>query len=309
MNKIKNDIIAIDISKRTLEVRTDQKRFKTTNDSEGFSSLGKYASKLDHPLVVCEATAGYERHLMLYLHRKNIPVALINPSRIRAFARSEGVKAKTDRIDTKMILHFARNKQLTPTPAPDLNRQKIAGFMDRRSHLKQQLTKEKNRIQNCPSCIEASIRRITRILEKEIVRIEDQIRSIIASQKILSDLSLLFQQVRGVGEATSWSLIAYLSEIGHLKRNQIVALAGIAPYNQDSATLIKKRSIEGGRAKIRKCLYMATQTAAQYNPVIKPYVQALRERGKPYKCAIVAGMRKLLIHLHIITKNYYLSLA
>ena len=117
------------------------------------------------------------------------------------------------------------------------------------------------------------------------------------------------QGVKGVGKVTAWTLMGYLSEMPHLGRNQLVALAGIAPYNRDSGKTSGKRSIWAGRAKVRKCLYMAAQTAAQHNPIIKPYVQGLIDRGKPYKCAIVAAMRKLLIHLQSLLKIQQKALA
>ena len=309
MNQKNNNIIAIDIAKQDLEVRTDFERFKVSNNVQGFAQLLKRTSKLNHPFVVCEATGGYERNLMDYLYQKDISVALVNPSRIRAFAKSEGVKAKTDPIDSKMILLFAQEKNLKSTPPPPPKRQQMAAFMDRRSHLTEQLTREKNRAQNSSKCIAKSIQRMIAAIQKELARIETQIREIIESEPQLKDQANILQSVQGIGEVTTWSILSYLSELGHLKRNQIVALAGIAPFNKDTGSMKGKRSIEGGRAKLRKCLYMAAQSAARHNPVIKKYVQGLIDRGKPYKCAMVAAMRKLLIHLHILIKNYQISLA
>jgi transposase len=304
-----NDLIAVDIAKVELQVRTDSELFKVTNNAEGFAKLLEHTKKLKHPLVVCEATGGYERALLACLHARNIPVALVMPSRIRAFARSEGVKAKSDPIDTKMILRFARQKRLTATPAPCPTRQQIGALMDRRSHLSEQLAREKNRAQNSHACIAKSIGRMIRVINKELEGIEAQIRKLIDADLDLKETSSTLQSVQGIGEVTAWSMIAYLSELGHLKRNQIVALAGLAPFNKDSGARKAKRSIEGGRAKIRKCLYMAAQSAARHNPVIKAYVEGLTARGKPYKCAMVAAMRKLLIHLHIQIKQQHFALV
>jgi transposase len=147
------------------------------------------------------------------------------------------------------------------------------------------------------------------VLNKELARIETQIRELIQTDHDLKETSSTLQSVQGIGEVTAWSMLAYLCELGHLKRNQIVALAGLAPFNKDSGARKGKRSIEGGRAKIRKCLYMAAQTAARHNPVIKDYVEGLTARGKPYKCAMVAAMRKLLIHLHVLIKHQQSALA
>jgi len=117
------------------------------------------------------------------------------------------------------------------------------------------------------------------------------------------------QTVCGVGPNTAWSILAYLSEITELNRNQLVALAGLAPFNRDSGKYKGKRSIQGGRAKVRATLYMAAQTAAIHNPIIKPYVDRLRnDKGKPYKCAMTAAMRKILVHLQSLLKKQQLLL-
>ena len=300
--------VAIDISKSTLEIKTETQNFKLSNDSKGIQKLIESIVTIQSPFVVCEATGGYERLLMQHLHEHKIPVARVNPTRIRAFAKSEGIKAKTDPIDAKIILQFAQQKQLRATPAPDPDRQLLADLMDRRAHLSEQLAREKNRIQNCPHSIVESIQRISSVLEQEIKLIDQQIRELIGSNLKIHKLNQLLQSVCGVGKITSWTLLAYLHELGHLKRNQIVALAGLAPYNRDSGSIAGKRYIQRGRAKIRKCLYMAARTAAQHNPLIRNYVNDLMLRGKAYHCALVAAMRKILIHLHILVKNYQLTL-
>lgn len=309
MENKKYDYIAIDLSKSDLEVRTQQHRFNLSNNPTGFKALVKLAGKQRQPLVVCEASGGYERDMMDYLHQKQIAVVRVNPSRIRNYARSEGIKAKTDPIDALMILGFAREKRLQPGCPPDPIRQELAALLDRRSHLTGQLAQEKNRIQNSSKFIKRSIGRMMKMIQKELKGIEYQIQDLVENDQQLSKEAEILQSVRGIGPIAAWTLMAYLSELGKLKRNQIVALAGIAPYNRDTGNFKGKRGIKGGRAKVRKCLYMAAQTAAIHNPVIKPYVERLRARGKPYKCAMVAAMRKMLIHLHILIKNHQLTLA
>ena len=148
-----------------------------------------------------------------------------------------------------------------------------------------------------------------RFINKELASIEARIRKLINSKPIIKEQVDVMQLTCGIGEITAWTLMAYLEEIGTLGRNQLVALAGVAPYNNDSGPKSGKRSIYAGRAKVRKCLYMAAQTAAQHNPVIKPYVDGLIARGKPYKCAMVAAMRKLLIHLQSQIKNIEIEIA
>ena len=309
MKNKKYHYIAIDISKSDLEVRTQHHRFSLSNNPTGFKALVKIAGRQDHPLVVCEASGGYERSMMDYLHQKQIAVVLVNPRLIRSYARSEGLKAKTDPIDALMILGFAQEKRLQPGPAPDPRRQDLAALLDRRSHLTEQLAREKNRLQNSPKCIKGDIEWMIKRVKKRIEVMDKRIQDLVNEDQALCEEARLIQSVRGVGPVTAWTLLGYLSELGKLKRNQIVALAGLAPYNRDTGRFKGKRKIEGGRAKVRKCLYMAAQTAAIHNPVIKAYVERLRARGKPYKCAMVAAMRKMLIHLNILMKNHQLGIA
>ena len=206
-----------------------------------------------------------------------------------------------------MILAFAKSKALRPMEAPSEACIKLAALLDRRGHLVEQLAREKNRLQNSEAFIHRSIKRMIRILEKEIATIEEAIEKLAGSDPGFKSRSEIIQSVRGVGKVTAWTLLAYLSEMEELNRNRLIALAGIAPFNRDSGKTSGRRAIQGGRAKVRKCLYMAAHTAATCNPVIAAYVQGLRDRGKPYKCAIVAAMRKLLIHIQSLMKKAELS--
>jgi len=146
-------------------------------------------------------------------------------------------------------------------------------------------------------------------LKQEIGFIEEIIRETIRSHSLMFAQVECLKQIKGVGEVTAWVVIAFQGEIDKLSRNQVVALAGIAPFNRDSGVFKGKRKIIGGRAKVRTMLYMATHTAAKHNPVIKEYVERLRSRGKPYKCAIVAAMRKMLIHMQSELKTLQLEVA
>jgi transposase len=295
--------IAIDISKDSLDVRSEIFTGKLEYTSTGLTQLRTYLQKGVNPLVVCEATGGYERELMHMLWKHNLPVALVNPRRIRAFAGSEGLKAKTDALDAELILKFAQSKGLTPTPAPSEKKQALTELMDRRSQLTETLAREKNRLKRAPKRTKRSIEKMIRFLEKELKELERQIRELVEEDEPMRTHRDIMLQVKGVGETTVWCILAYLGEITSLNRNQLIALAGVAPYNRDSGKWKGKRRIEGGRAKVRTCLYMAAQSAAVHNPHIKAYVDGLRARGKAYRVAIVAAMRKLLIYLQSLLKN------
>ena len=299
--------VAIDVSKATLQIQDDKRAFAVENTSSGHRKLLDHLKGCSKPLVVYEASGGYERELAAFLGKSAIPQAMLNPARVRDFARSEGVRAKTDPIDTRMILAFAKSKALEAIDPPSEESLKLAALLDRRDHLVEQMAREKNRLQNSEALIHRSIQRMMKILQKEISVIDKAISQTVDSDERLKSRAQTMQSVKGVGKVTAWTLLAYLTEMDHLDRNKLVALAGIAPFNRDSGKMSGRRSIQGGRAKVRKCLYMAAHTAASCNPVIAAYVQGLRDRGKPYKCAIVAAMRKLLIHLQCLIKKSQLA--
>ncbi len=302
-------LTAVDVSKESLEIKMVHRSFNVPNTKKGIAQLIRKMSPAENPFVVCEATGGYERLLMHTMQDADIPICRANPARIRAFAKSEGVRAKTDPIDARMILKFAQEKELRPTVPLEPERKRLAAYLDRRNHLKDEAVREKNRIQNSPEEIHAAINRMLHVLGKEIDLIEEMIRETISSHALISAQVECLKKIKGVGEVTAWVVIAFLGEIDKLTRNQLVALAGVAPFNRDSGIFKGKRKIIGGRAKVRTTLYMATQTASMHNPVIKEYVEGLRARGKPYKCAMVAAMRKMLIHMQSELKKLELEVA
>ena len=309
MNPKKYSYYAIDVAKDNLQVQSDVKSFCVTNNTSGFSKITKDIPPESTALIICEASGGYERDLMGYCFENNIAVARVNPGRVRAFAASEGIRAKTDPIDAKLLLAFAKSKKITAMRVPDATRQQIAALMDRRAQLSEQLAREKNRNQKAPPQILASIREMITFIETKISENDDRTEEIIDAHSELKQAAQTIQSVKGVGKITAWTILAYLHEITDLNRNKLVALAGVAPFNKDTGKRTGKRSIIAGRAKVRRCLYMAAQSAAVHNPVIREYVNKLRERGKPYKVAIVAAIRKLLIHIQSLLKNSNFSLV
>lgn len=306
MTSKNKDYIAVDIAKDSLQVQAPDCARALTYNTKGLNTLIELIKTYPKgTMIVCEATGGYERMLMSLLWKKKIPVALLNPARVRAFAISEGLKAKTDPLDAKMLLRFAQQKHPDPALPPPPEREKLAALLDRRSHLTEMLAREKNRLENSSQSIHSLIRKMIRVIEKDLKALEKRIRALVESKTELKQQFQIMRSVDGIGEVTAWSILAYMSEITQVSRNQLVALVGVAPYNRDSGKTKRKRKIQGGRAKIRGTLFMAAKSAANCNPHIKTYVDHLRfEKGKPYKCAITAAMRKLLIHLQSLLKNY-----
>ena len=293
--------IAVDVAKDSLQVQASNDACALNYDNDGLEEL--ITRTPEETIIVFEATGGYERRLMQTLIEHQIPYALVSPSRVRAFAKSEGIKAKTDPLDAKMILRFAQEKQLKPSEPPKPECAKLVALLDRRSHLSSIHAQEKNRLQNSNPLIHEDINRSIDFIEMQLEHVDHRIRALISENESMETQSKILLSITGIGEITAWSIIAYLEGIASMKRNQLIALAGLAPFNKDSGKSQKKRTIQGGRAKVRRALYMAAKTAAIHNPHIKKYVEGLRARGKPYKCAIVAAMRKLLIHAQSRLKN------
>lgn len=304
MKERKFTYLAIDVAKATLQMQTRERARTLSYDRRGIQEILTEAQKDPQSVVVVEATGGYERDLLDVLHSASIACVLVNPGRVRAFARSEGVKAKTDPIDARMLLRFAEEKALQPMPVPSPQQKELAALLDRRVQLNTMLTEEKTRLQNTPKCVHDDIRGLIRSLKLKILRIEQRIESLLRGNEPMQAAVKLIQSVKGIGPVTAWAILAYLPEITQLTRNKLCALVGVAPFNRDSGQKKGLRCIQGGRPKVRNPLYMAAVSASQHNPVIRGYVNGLRERGKPFKCAIVAAMRKLLLHIQSLLKKH-----
>jgi len=308
MNSTQENIVAVEIAKRTLRIQTSLTSFEVANTEEGIDALLEAVESIQEPWFVCEATGGYERPLLRRLFASGVNVSVINPARVRAFAKSEGLKAKTDKIDAKVLLRFAQEKTLRLALPPESDREKIAALLDRRSHLAASLTREKNRLEKKPVHTGSLIEESVQFLKQQIAKIDDQIDAIIKANDELTKARDRLTEIKGVAKLTASTVLAYLPEITSVNRNQLIALAGLAPFNADSGDSTGKRYIQGGRAKLRRYLYMAAQSAAQHNPIIKNYVAGLVARGKPYKSALVAAMRKILICMQSLLKNPNFSL-
>ena len=302
--------IAIDVSKDTLLCRVDETTKTYDNNAKGHGAIIKLTQASPGVHVVLEATGGYERDLMQTLWDQKIPVSRVEPSRIRAFARSEGIKAKNDPIDALMIQRYAQAKAPDPTPPPSAEEQALAAWMDRRQQLIEEATRQKNRIQNCPQILQASHKKHLQFLEKQIATIEAEIAELMRECREMAAKQDILIEVVGVAAITSQTLLAFLPEIGQVKSNHLNSLAGLAPYPKDSGKKRGRRSIQGGRARVRRCLYMAAVSASMHNPVIRDHVARLVDRGIPKKSALVSAMRKLLHYLNLkLKREYYAKIS
>lgn len=297
--------IGIDVSKEVLDVFVlpFNKYMQFKNDSKGIKKLIAKFKSFSSACIVMESTGGYEKPSAHALAKEQFSVSIVNPRQIRDFAKALGKLAKTDRIDATTIALFAEKMQPKTKVICDENQQKLAEYNARRRQLIDMITMEKNRLDKAGKELKKSIERIIKSLEKELEAINKALAIAIESDDQYAQKNALLQTIKGVGAIVAAGMIAELPELGSMSAKQITALAGLAPYNRDSGTLRGKRTIWGGRASVRRTLYMATLVATRHNATIKKFYERLCQAGKQKKVAITACMHKLLIIMNAMIKN------
>lgn len=301
--------IGIDVSSQTLEVAGSEqtKTWQLANDAGGIEQLVSQASALAPALVVLEATGGYEFEAACALQAAGLAVAVVNPRTARDFARAMGAVAMTDALDARMLAAFARVLHQHPErerfvkPLADAELQQLQALVLRRRQLVQMLTAERQRLRLAHAAARPSIERVIEFLKQELDDSEAQVAAHV--QRHHAQLAQALVSVPGIGAASVAVLLAELPELGKLDRRRIAALVGVAPLNPDSGQMRGQRCIWGGRADVRRTLYMATLTAVRYNPALKACYERLLAAGKRKKVALVACMRKLLTMLNAIAKH------
>ena len=255
-------------------------------------------------LVVMEATGGYEISLAGELQAAGLPVAVVNPRRIRDFAKAAGQLAKTDQIDARMIAGYAAKMQPPAREQMDENARKLRNLVARRHQLIAMRTAENNRLEHAYDKVLArSIEVIVGAVQKEIGKINQQISDHVQQEPELKQKVDILRSMPGIGDTTAFMLVSELPELGKANKKEIAALVGLAPLNRDSGLFRGKRMTGGGRRTVRSRLFMPTLVAIQHNAVIRAYYHHLLEQGKAKMTAIVAAMRKLLIILNTMLKN------
>lgn len=290
--------VGIDVSKAELEVFAEGQSLKSSpNSSRGIQSLLHQVQHLGTPvLLCCEATGGYEKLLITMALDKQVPIALVNPKRVRDFARSKGILAKTDQIDAAVIADFAAQNQPVPLAKTPSWLQELRNLTDRREALLVMRNAETNRLDPDPGpIVKKSIQHMVAVVNREIGMIDEKIHALVEANTPLREASRRLQRVKAIGPTTAHTLLASVPELGTLNDKQITALVGLAPFNRDSGQMRGQRKISGGRPQARRALYMAAVVAAHHNPVLKVFYQRLKSAGKPSKIALTAVMRKLLV--------------
>lgn len=303
--------LGIDIAKDTLEVAGPGLRLPVSNTAEGHAQLVAAARALRTPVhFVCEATGGYERRLVASLLAQDCAVSLLNPARVRQFAKATGRLAKTDRIDAELLAAYGRTLQPPAEPKPVPLLEELTDVVRRRAQLAELLGLQRTqRPQLHDARLIEELDRLIAFLAQQIAALDRRLDELIDQDGGLGARLQRLCQVEGVGKTTAMNLLAELPELGRLNRTRIAALAGLAPFNHDSGAATGQRHIRGGRAQVRRALYMAALTATRCNPVLRPFYQQLRARGKGHRVAITAVMRKLLVHLNQIVRTPEVMLA
>lgn len=299
----------IDVSSRMLEVcvvnAEDQLiRHTAKNTPEGIQGLIQWLRAHGVEQVVMEASGGYEWEARKRLTAAGIRARVVNPNRVRNFARGLGKQAKTDRIDAEVIGRFAA---VAVPPLATVEHSQVEMTLQelhtRLCQLKQMRTQEYNRLRLAQGYVKKSVQRQLRSLNQEVDRIKRRIQSLIESDAALTEKVNLLTQHPGVGLITAAGLLATLPELGKVNRKQIAALAGLAPFTRESGQWKGKSYISGGRARARTTLYMAALVATQYNQPLRAFYQRLIGAGKAKKLALTAVMRKLLVICNATLQN------
>ncbi len=298
-------IIGIDVSKDSLDCHQipEGVGIRFGNDAQGIAALLGWLSQRQAQLVVLEATGGFETAAASALAAASVPVAVVNPKQVRDFARAMGVLAKTDRIDARVLALFAQRIRPQVRALPSQEQRELAELVDRRGQLVAMRAQEQARLATVLAVARPSLIEHIRWLDERIGGLDIELTHRLRTSEVWKVKAKLLQGVPGVGKVTTLMLLSRLPELGTLNRRAIAALVGLAPFAADSGKHKGQRFIWGGRAEVRGTLYMATFTATRHNATIKAFFEHLTAKGKPFKVAMVACMRKLLTILNVMIKN------
>ena len=300
--------VGVDVAKASLDAAwiSDGRTQHATlaNDRAGISSLIGQLPPASEARLVVEATGGYERALVTALVEAGYPTAVVNPRQVRDFAKAMGILAKTDRLDAAVLAQFGRQVQPRLLEEDPSRRAELAQLVSRRRQLIDLRTMESNRQEQTTARVAAkSIQHVLKLLDKEVEQLEAAIARLLESNDDWRDKIEILSTAPGVARVTSATLVAEVPELGRLNRQAIAALVGVAPFNDDSGRHRGQRRVSGGRAAVRRVLYMAALSARRWNPAIRGFAERLAAKGKKPKVIITACMRKLLVILNAMLKT------
>ena len=297
--------VGIDVAMEHLDVAVAPggAAWRVGNDPAGIAGLAERLAALAPALVVLEASGGHEAAAAAELALAGLPVAVVNPRRVRAFAGADGQLAKTDALDAALLARFAERMRPEPRPLPDEAARELKALVGRRRDLVGMQTAERQRRRPATAAVGARIAAHLDWLRAELAALERDIAAAVAASPLWHATATLLATVPGVGAVVAATLVAELPELGTLSRQEIAALVGVAPLNRDSGAFRGRRSTWGGRAPVRAAMFMATVAAVRCNPVIKAFHERLRAAGKPGKVVMVACLHKLLTILNAMARD------
>lgn len=297
--------VGIDVSKDRLDMAVlgEKQGWQVENTQEGIREVVSQLQTLQPELIVVEATGGYQRSLVETLFHAGLSVAVVNPARVRQFARACGLLAKTDKLDAQILAEFGRRVQPRCYEGKSEAEKQLSALLVRRKQLEEMLKAEQNRLRIISPSLRGSVQRIIAVLKEEKKKLDEQIHELMNEQKAWQEQSEILRSAPGVGPVTTATLLAELPELGKMDRKKIAALVGVAPMNYDSGRKRGYRKTTGGRADVRSVLYMSTLVATRRNPVIRAQYQQLLKRGKEKKVALTACMRKFLTILNAMQRD------
>jgi transposase len=298
--------IGIDVSKRALDVaiRPSGQEQRFDNDEAGRGLLVDWVKVRAPERVVLEATGGLEVPITAALLAASLPVVVVNPRQVRDFAKALGLLAKTDRLDAGVIARFGEMVKPELRALADKETQELGARMARRRQLVEMLVAEKNRRHTVDGAMRERLDEHLDWLALAIKDLDEEIGRLVRESPAWREKDELLRSVPGVGPSVSATLLTELPELGELSRQEIAALAGVAPFNRDSGRYRGRRKIAGGRRPVRSMLYMAALVASRVNPLIRALYERLLAANKPKKVALVACMRKLLTILNAMLKHH-----
>lgn len=298
-------VVGIDVSKDRLDVavRPSGEAFAVLRKAAGLDDLVQRLAVLQPHIVALEATGGFETVVTATLAAAGLPVAVVNPAQVRAFAKALGQRAKTDPIDAAVIAHFAETTRPEPRPLPSAETQALSDLVQRRRQIIEMIGAERQRMKRANRPLAKRIGRLVAVLEKELNEVDTDIDGAVRSSPAWREMEDLLQSVPGVGPVISRTLIAELPELGKLDRKQIAALAGLAPFTRQSGQWKGRSFIGGGRTSVRTALFMGALNSVRRNQVLKAFFDRLVAAGKPKMAALIAVARKLLTILNAILRD------
>lgn len=308
---LKTTHVGLDISKTRLDwVVAAGKPREDPNSPEGRAAFVRHVRRLTNPRIICEATGGYEKAVVAELLHAGVEVCVVQPGRVRHYALAEGLLAKNDRIDARLLVRFGEKLQPRCETPREPSALRLREMLEYRRVLSVGAAETRNRLELATGYLRTGLETQLGFLETALKQADADIEQHISSHADLNARAKRLRQLCGVGPVLAATLLAYLPELGNLPGKTVASLVGVAPHPKDSGQHSRKRKVTGGRDNVRQVLYMAAIAAVRYNPILSAFYKRLKEqKGKPHKVAMVAVMRKMINVLNRLATDPQFSLA